>query len=57
MLTAYKVYLDDGSSYVTSMAQDVTLEMAQDYFAGECYTEEYDGKEITRQAVKVEKVR
>ena len=33
-LTAYRVHLSDGSSYVTSMAAGVTLEQARAYFLG-----------------------
>jgi hypothetical protein len=33
-LPAYRVHLSDGSSYVTSMAANVTLSDAQAYFEG-----------------------
>lgn len=33
-LPAYRVHRDDGTSYVTSMAIGITLEMARDYFLG-----------------------
>lgn len=32
-LPAYKITSADGNSYVTSMAKDVTLEMAREYFS------------------------
>lgn len=58
MLTAYKVYLNDGTDYVTNMAKDVTLERAQKYFVGQWFVEETDGgQEIARQAIKVETVK
>jgi L-fucose isomerase-like protein len=34
-LTTFRVFRDDGSSYVTSMAAGVTLEQSQDYFFGQ----------------------
>lgn len=34
-LTAYRVTYEDGSSYVTSMAPHVTLDMARGYFLGQ----------------------
>ncbi len=33
-LPSYRVYYEDGSSYVTSMAQGITLEDARKYFTG-----------------------
>lgn len=54
MLTAYKVFLSDGSDYVTSMAEGVTLEMAQKYFVGQWF-EQSDEKTML-QAIKVETV-
>jgi hypothetical protein len=54
MLTAYKVYLNDGSNYVTNMAKDVTLEMARAYFIGQWF-EQSDEKTML-QAVNVEQV-
>lgn len=33
-LTDYRVTLSDGSSYITSMAHDVTLAQARAYFVG-----------------------
>lgn len=52
MLTAYRVYLNDGSNYVTSMAKDVTLEMARQYFIGQWF-EQSDEKTML-QAINVE---
>lgn len=59
MLTAYKVYLNDGSDYVTNMAEGITLDEAKKYFIGQWFTEEnqYTGEETHRQAIAVEKVR
>ena len=34
-LTAYRIFRDDGTSYVTSMAAGVTLEDARAYFMGQ----------------------
>jgi hypothetical protein len=53
-LTAYRVYLNDGSNYVTSMAKDVTLEMAREYFIGQWF-EQADEKTML-QAINVEGV-
>lgn len=53
-LTAYRVFLNDGSNYVTSMAKDVTLEMARDYFMGQWF-EQSDGKTML-QAIDVQEV-
>ncbi len=33
-LPAYRVYYEDGSSYITSMAEGITLEDAREYFVG-----------------------
>ncbi len=33
-LPAYRVYYEDGSSYVTSMANGITLQDARKYFVG-----------------------
>lgn len=54
-LTAYRVFMSDGTDYVTSMAADVTLEMAQDYFVGKPF-EQADEKTILT-CIKVEQVR
>ena len=35
MLTAYRVYLSDGTNYVTNMAQGITLTQAKGYFLGQ----------------------
>jgi hypothetical protein len=51
MLTAYRVHLNDGSNYVTSMAKDITLEMARAYFIGQWF-EQSDEKTML-QAVNV----
>lgn len=53
-LTAYKITLSDGSSYVTSMAAGVTLADARSYFLGQWFTQ---SDEVTKlQAVGVESV-
>lgn len=55
MLTAYRVLLNDGTDYVTSMAPTVTLDMAKRYFVGQWFVEEdNNGKEIKRQAISVQ---
>lgn len=57
MLTAYKVYLNDGSDYITNMAEGITLEKATAYFLGQWFTEEhYDGTETKRRVVGVQKI-
>jgi hypothetical protein len=38
-LPAFKITLNDGSSYVTSMAHGVTLEQAKAYFLGQPFTQ------------------
>lgn len=38
-LTAYKITYNNGSSYVTDMAANVTLDMAKDYFLGQRITQ------------------
>ena len=53
-LTAYRVHLSDGSSYVTEMAAGVTLEDARAYFVGQRF-EQSDEKTIL-EAVAVEPV-
>lgn len=56
-LPAFKITLDDGSSYVTSMASWVTLAGASEYFMGQVQTsEDSQGKETRRIVVKVEAV-
>ena len=58
MLTAYKVYLNDGSDYVTNMAEGITIDDARKYFVGQWFTEEdYNGKETHRQAINVQEVK
>ncbi len=53
-LPAYRVYLSDGSTYVTSMAQGVTIGQARAYFVGQWFTQ---SDEVTKlQAVKVTEV-
>lgn len=54
MLTAYKVYLNDGSSYITNMAKDITIEMARKYFIGQWF--EQSDEETMLQAIHVEQV-
>lgn len=54
-LTAYRIHLSDGTSYITDMAADVTLEMAEAYFLHQWLTQ---SDEKTRlQVTKVEQVR
>lgn len=54
MLTAYRIYLNDGSNYVTNMAADVTLEMARRYFIGQWF--EQSDEKTKLQAINVEEV-
>jgi hypothetical protein len=53
-LTAYRVYLDNGTNYVTSMAAGVTLKQAREYFMGQPL-EQHDGSTAT--VTNVEAVR
>lgn len=55
-LPAFRVHLDDGTSYVTSMAHGVTLADARAYFVGSVQTEENEetGKETRRIVSSVE---
>lgn len=34
-MPAYKIYLSDGTDYVTSMAKGITLSQAKGYFLGQ----------------------
>lgn len=55
-MPAFRVHLDDGTSYVTSMARGVTLADACAYFIGSVQTEENfeTGAEIRRIVSRVE---
>ena len=53
-LTAYRVFLSNGTNYVTSMAAGVTLQQARDYFMGQPL-EQPDGSTLT--VTNVEAVR
>ncbi|CAB4171818.1 hypothetical protein UFOVP930_22 [uncultured Caudovirales phage] len=55
-MPAFRVHLDDGTSYVTSMAHGVTLDDARAYFVGSVQTEENfeTGAEIRRIVSRVE---
>ena len=55
-MPAFRVHLNDGTSYVTSMAHGVTLADARDYFVGSVQTEENEetGAEIRRIVLSVE---
>lgn len=53
-LTAYRVFLNNGTDYVTSMAAGVTLQQARDYFMGQPL-EQSDGSTAT--VINVEAVR
>jgi hypothetical protein len=57
-LPAFRVHLDDGTSYVTSMAHGVTLADARDYFVGTAQTEENEetGAETRRIVLSVDAV-
>lgn len=54
MLTAYRVYLNNGTFYVTNMAEKVTLEDARNYFVGQLFELE-EGKPLVK-VIKVENV-
>lgn len=45
MLTAYRVYLSNGTNYISNMEKDVTLEMARKYFVGQVFELE-EGKPL-----------
>jgi hypothetical protein len=55
-MPAFRVHLDDGTSYVTSMAHGVTLADARAYFVGSVQTEENEetGAETRRIVLSVE---
>lgn len=53
-LPAFRVHLSDGSSYVTSMAQGVTLEQAQAYFVGQWFEQADERTMLQAVAVEVE---
>lgn len=57
-LPAYKITLNDGSSYITSMAAHVTIDIARAYFMGQVQvSEDFEtGKETRRVVVNVEAV-
>jgi hypothetical protein len=57
-LRAFRVHLDDGTSYVTSMAHGVTLTDARAYFVGSVQTEENEetGAETFRIVSSVEAI-
>ena len=57
-MPAFRVHLNDGTSYVTSMARGVTLVDARDYFVGSVQTEENfeTGAEIRRIVSRVESI-
>jgi len=59
MLTAYKITKSNGETYATSMAANVTLAMAKDYFMGKTFVDEdpETGKETTWHVVKVEEIK
>lgn len=51
-LPAFRVFLSNGTSYVTSMAANTTLENARSYFVGQWFTQ---SDETSLQAVRVER--
>ena len=55
MLTAYRSTYSNGQGIATSMAANVTLEMANDYFLGHQF-EMIEGKPLVT-AIKVEKIK
>jgi hypothetical protein len=56
-LPAYRVYLANGTNYVTSMARNITLDKARAYFVGESIETTVDGgPETFSRCVKVEDV-
>ncbi len=54
-LPAYRVFLSDGSDYVTSMAKEITLADARAYFVGEWFIQPDETTKL--QAVRVERER
>lgn len=50
-LTAYRVTLSDGTSYVTNMAAGVTLEEARAYFIGQPFEQADEKTTLTAVAV------
>ena len=57
-MPAFRFHLDDGTSYVTSMARGVTLDDARAYFVDSVQTEENfeTGAEIRRIVSRVESI-
>ena len=57
-MPAFRVHLNDGTSYVTSMAHGVTLDNARAYLVGTVQTEENfeTGAEIRRIVLSVESI-
>lgn len=56
-LPAFKIHLNDGTSYITSMAANVNLAMARRYFLGMRQTKEDEqGREYTLRVVAVSQV-
>lgn len=55
-MPAFRVHLDDGTSYITSMAHGITLADARAYLVGSVQTEENEetGKETRRIVSSVE---
>lgn len=53
-MPAFRVFLDDGTNYVTSMARGVTLAQAQEYFVGKGF--EQPDEVTTLHCTKVEQV-
>ncbi len=53
-LPAFRVFLENGTDYVTSMAKGVTLEYAKKYFLGQRLTQA--DEKTTLKVVKVEEV-
>lgn len=54
-LPAFRVRMNDGTTFVTSMAEGVTLARARAYYMGQAFTEEdqLTGEETTRTVVDV----
>jgi hypothetical protein len=53
-LPAYRIFLSDGTDYVTSMAHGVTLEDARSYFNRPFYLENENGETFSLSVVNVE---
>ena len=58
MLSAYRITKSTGESYITSMAENITLEEATEYFTKNTFCDEdpVTGKEVHWNAVEVQRI-